>query len=66
MKRNVGFWLLWGFALIGVSGCGMTKKQKQYTAAGFLTGAAGGAIIGLIADEAACGGELGRGIGAGA
>lgn len=66
MKRSVNFWLLWTLAIIGMSGCAMTQKQKTYTAAGALAGAASGAIVGLIVDEAACeDGELGRGIGAG-
>jgi len=66
VKRSVNFWLLWTLAIIGMSGCAMTQKQKTYTAAGALAGAASGAIVGLIVDEAACeDGELGRGIGAG-
>ena len=38
MKRNVIFWLLWGVALLGMSGCAMTERQKKYTAAGALAG----------------------------
>jgi outer membrane protein OmpA-like peptidoglycan-associated protein len=68
MKRQAGFWVLWGVALVSVSGCAMTERQKTYTAAGALAGAAAGALIGMIPDtiDDDSGDDLGKGIGAGA
>jgi len=50
MKREFGFWALWALALMGVSGCGMTQKQRNYTIAGAIAGGAVGAGIGSIPD----------------
>jgi len=63
MKRQAGFWVLWGVALVSVSGCAMTERQKTYTAAGALAGAAAGALIGMIPDtiDDDSGDDLGKG-----
>jgi len=50
MKRRSGFWALWALALIGMSGCGMTQKQRNYTIAGAIAGGGVGAGIGSIPD----------------
>ena len=50
MKKRTGFWALWALALIGVSGCGMTDKQRNYTIAGAIAGGGVGAGLGSIPD----------------
>lgn len=73
MKRRTGFWLLWGLALGGVSGCAMTEKQRTYTIAGAIGGAALGTGLGMVADVIddnnngdKSEGDLGKMVGAGA
>lgn len=51
MKRRSGFWVLWALALVGVSGCGMSQKQRDYTIAGAIAGGAVGAGIGSGVDS---------------
>ena len=46
MKRGVGFWLLWGLALVGISGCAMSERRRNATLAGVAIGAAIGAGVG--------------------
>lgn len=46
MRKNYGFWALWGLALIGMSGCAMTQKQRDCAVLGGLTGALVGGGIG--------------------
>jgi len=46
MKRGVGFWLLWGLALVGISGCAMSERRRNATLAGAAIGAAIGAGVG--------------------
>ena len=42
MKRGLGFWTLWAFALMGISGCAMPQKKRD----GLVLGAMVGAIVG--------------------
>jgi OOP family OmpA-OmpF porin len=46
MKRGLGFWLLWGLALVGMSGCAMSERKRNATLAGAAIGAAVGAGVG--------------------
>jgi outer membrane protein OmpA-like peptidoglycan-associated protein len=46
MKRGAGFWLLWGLALVGISGCAMSERRRNTTLAGAAVGAAIGAGVG--------------------
>src|SRR6266849_320453 len=46
MKRGVGFWLLWGLALVGTGGCAMSERRRNATLAGAAIGAAIGAGVG--------------------
>ena len=68
MNRGLGFWVLWLFALGGISGCAVSEKKRTYTVAGALAGAAVGAGIGAIVDATNDDddSDLGAGIGAGA
>ena len=49
-RRGSGFWLLWGAALLGISGCGMSEAKTRGTIVGAAIGAAamggGGAALG--------------------
>lgn len=42
MKRGLRFWVLWTFAVIGVSGCAMPQYKRQ----GAMLGAVVGAVVG--------------------
>lgn len=42
MRRRGGFWLLWVAALVGISGCSMSRAKKD----GFVMGAMTGALVG--------------------
>ncbi|HEX9597643.1 MAG TPA: OmpA family protein [Anaerolineales bacterium] len=75
MKRSASFWLLWGVALLGMSGCAMTQRQQNCTLLGGLTGALVGAGIGAGVGPEVSDGDLGTddraaaaaiGVGAGA
>jgi outer membrane protein OmpA-like peptidoglycan-associated protein len=46
MKRGIGFWLLWGLALVGISGCALSERRRTYTLAGAAVGAAIGGGVG--------------------
>lgn len=46
MRRGSGFWALWGLALMSVSGCAMTQRQRDCAVLGGLTGALVGGGIG--------------------
>jgi outer membrane protein OmpA-like peptidoglycan-associated protein len=50
MRKNYAFWLLWGAALLGISGCGMSEAKQRGTIVGAALGAvafgAGGAAVG--------------------
>lgn len=50
MQKNYAFWLLWGAALLGISGCGMSEAKQRGTIVGAALGAvafgAGGAALG--------------------
>lgn len=50
MRRNYLFRLLWGAALLGVTGCGMSEQKQRGTILGAAIGAgalgAGGAVVG--------------------
>jgi len=49
MRKSHGFWVLWGLAVMGVSGCAMTQRQRDCAVLGGLTGAivGGGAGAGI-------------------
>jgi outer membrane protein OmpA-like peptidoglycan-associated protein len=49
MRKGYRFWVLWSFALVGMSGCAMTQKQRDCAVLGGLTGAivGGGAGAGI-------------------
>jgi hypothetical protein len=46
MKRGIAFWLLWGLALVGMSGCAMSERRRNITLAGAAVGAAIGGGVG--------------------
>jgi OOP family OmpA-OmpF porin len=46
MKRGTGFWLLWGLALVGISGCALSERRRNITLAGAAVGAAIGGGVG--------------------
>src|SRR3954452_25400654 len=46
MKRGIGFWLLWGLALVGISGCALSERRRTYTLAGAAVGGAIGGGVG--------------------
>ncbi len=71
MRRNRGFWILWGLALIGMSGCSnaLTPRQQDCVWIGGISGALIGAGIGGgvgAAEDHNAGEGLAIGIGAGA
>ena len=39
-ETGVGFWLLWGLALVGMSGCAMSERRRNATLAGAAIGRA--------------------------
>src|SRR5688572_1449639 len=52
MRKNYAFWLLWGAALLGISGCGMSEAKQRGTIVGAALGAAALGVGGVvIADE---------------
>ena len=68
MRKGYGFWVLWGIAVAGMSGCAMSQKQRDCAVLGGMTGAiiGGGAGAG-IGPEIGAGNSHDReaGIGAG-
>lgn len=56
MRRGFRFWTLWGLALMGVSGCAMTQRQRDCAVLGGMTGALIGGGVG-----AGVGPEVGSG-----
>ncbi len=52
MRKNYVFWLLWGAALLGISGCGMSETKRRGTIVGAALGATALGVGGVvIADE---------------
>ena len=49
MRRGIGFWMVWGLALLGISGCAMTPHRRDCAVLGGMTGAiiGGGAGAGI-------------------
>lgn len=56
MRRGLVFWVFWGLALVGMSGCAMSTKKRDGLVLGGLTGAIVGGGIG-----AGVGPEIGDG-----
>lgn len=52
MRRGLVFWVFWGLALVGMSGCAMSTKKRDGLVLGGLTGAiVGGGIGAGVAPE---------------
>ena len=66
MRRGLSFWLLWVFALTGITGCSMTPKQKDCVVMGGLVGLVVGAGIGAGIGSNGDSDDVGEGVAIGA